>query len=70
MRNTSGYIRIILPVLSGSLYYSDSPEQEIQDILAKRKSGSKKQMKIEQGKPLITLLVRPAYTPEMGFGQA
>ena len=57
-----------MPVLVGLLIYSVSLAQEIQDTLTKRElRQQKKQLKIEQGKPLITPLAGPAYTPEMGF---
>lgn len=68
MRNKSRYARIIPLVLVGLLCYAASIAQEIPDTLSKKEiRQQKKQMKIEQGKPLITPLAGPAYTPEMGF---
>jgi hypothetical protein len=42
--------------------------QTVQDTLTKKEiRQKKKQLKVEQGKPLVTPLAGPAYTPELGF---
>ena len=40
---------------------------QVDTLTKKEQRKLKKQLKIEQGKPLITPLAGPAYTPEMGF---
>ena len=58
MKWLSCIIILIIPLLN----YGQS------DTLSKKEQRSnKKQMKVEQGKPLFTPLAGPAYTPEMGF---
>lgn len=55
-------------VLLGLAVCVISPAQEIPDTLTKKELRKyNKQLKIEQGKPLVTPLAGPAYTPEMGF---
>lgn len=53
---------------SSILFCTVSQAQTVQDSLTKKEiRQQKKQLKVEQGKPLVTPLAGSAYTPELGF---
>jgi len=61
--------QIVLYAFAGSIMFCTVIQaQTVQDTLTKKEiRQQKKQVKIEQGKPLVTPLAGPAYTPELGF---
>jgi len=68
MRVPSPVLKIVFPVLIGSLSCLAGFAQSPADTLTKKELRlQKKQLKVEQGKILFTPLAGPAYTPELGF---
>jgi small neutral amino acid transporter SnatA (MarC family) len=52
----------VLLTLTGLIFIQPAFSQS-----KKEKRKARKELKIQQGKPLVTPLAGPAYTPELGF---